>query len=182
MIFSLYGIYANFSKHWWINFHVTFYFYFDILRLYLEVSDNFMMIMMIEVQKKREKINYFWLFLAHLIKPFLLVIDELHWRIIKLVQDEPEMFDLKCCEIMYCSTSQSTFLYSLSADSVCFTLCPVFQSYITVLLAVNWYFLMMFHDHLCCMIQDIMSDTWGILISESFLDMEPIFKVLSKKY
>ena len=41
---------------------------------------------------------------------------------------------------------------------------------------------MMFHDHLCCKIQDIMSDTWGILISESFLGMEPIFKVLSKKY
>lgn len=115
MIFSLYGIYANFSKHWWINFHVTFYFYFDILRLYLEVSDNFMMIMMIEVQKKREKINYFWLFLAHLIKPFLLVIDEFHWRIIKLVQDEPEMFDLKCCEIMYCSTSRRVQLITCSS-------------------------------------------------------------------
>ena len=115
MIFSLYGIYANFSKHWWINFHVTFYFYFDILRLYLEVSDNFMMIMMIEVQKKREKINYFWLFLAHLIKPFLLVIDELHWRIIKLVQDEPEMFNLNCCEIMYCSTSQRVQLITCSS-------------------------------------------------------------------
>lgn len=115
MIFSLYGIYANFSKHWWINFHVTFYFYFDILRLYLEVSDNFMMIMMIEVQKKREKINYFWLFLAHLIKPFFLVIDELHWRIIKLVQDEPEMFDLKCCEIMYCSTSRRVQLITCSS-------------------------------------------------------------------
>lgn len=82
---------------------------------YLEVSDNFMMIMMIEVQKKREKINYFWLFLAHLIKPFFLVIDELHWRIIKLVQDEPEMFDLKCCEIMYCSTSRRVQLITCSS-------------------------------------------------------------------
>ena len=74
-----------------------------------------MMIMMIEVQKKREKINYFWLFLAHLIKPILLVIDELHWRIIKLVQDEPEMFNLKCCEIMYCSTSQRVQLNTRSS-------------------------------------------------------------------
>lgn len=98
-----------------LTFMSHFYFYFDILRLYLEVSDNFMMIMMIEVQKKREKINYFWLFLAHLIKPFLLMIDELHWRIIKLVQDEPEMFDLKCCEIMYCSTSRRVQLITCSS-------------------------------------------------------------------